>query len=374
MRQLALSLLVATARSDQGPCPNGYEHAFDGYLSCALDPTPCASKVLTGDDVKPVLMDECEAECAGCIGLSLWNNRECWVYREWTGQPRVDEQSVICRRNEPPPPSAQPKPPPPPLAPPPPPPTPRQQVAIHHIKAATFALVEGVPPLLLIASAIGLLIVAVMLLVASCLCMRRCARSSRGRERMEEDFDMEEEFAVDDDDFDDEAFEREFGYDDDEERHGRATSFVSQRVLVEVDGAVVGTIRVRAVGCETVRALRRKVSVAAAHLTAGAGDADMLLEYLDEAAGIAVMVSDDVELQTALRMPTLKATFESGRGGGGGKRAVGGGGGGRRGGGGAARGGRRAGYEAAAADEEHSEEEDEGMSPPRGGGGGCAVQ
>ena len=95
---------------DQGPCPAGYTHMFDGYMSCALDSSPCAAKVLSGDAANPVLMDDCDAACGGCLGLSLYDSTECWVYTSWTGTQRVDEASVICKRNAPPPP---PRPPPP---------------------------------------------------------------------------------------------------------------------------------------------------------------------------------------------------------------------------------------------------------------------
>ena len=55
----------ATAR-DQGPCPDGFFHAFDGYRSCALDANPCAVKKLSGDDL---LWTDCGALCGpGCVG------------------------------------------------------------------------------------------------------------------------------------------------------------------------------------------------------------------------------------------------------------------------------------------------------------------
>ena len=120
---------------------------LDGYLACALDDlSPCARKVLTGTDEKPVLIPECAAQCArnGCVGLSIFLNKECWVYTAYHGEVRNDEQSVMCKKLQPPapppppspphpqppqpPPSPEPSPPPPPTPtpprPPPPPPLP----------------------------------------------------------------------------------------------------------------------------------------------------------------------------------------------------------------------------------------------------------
>ena len=143
LRPLAVVLLLSSpARlgADRGPCAEGYEHAFDGYLSCALDATPCARKVITGSDVRPVLMRECAEACNGCVGLSLWAARECWVYDEWLGEQRVDEQSVICRRMEPPPPLLPPHPPPPPSMPPPP-----EAAPVAAAAAAAAASAMSVP-------------------------------------------------------------------------------------------------------------------------------------------------------------------------------------------------------------------------------------
>jgi hypothetical protein len=44
------------------PCPSGFAHQFNGYLSCALNAdAPCARKAIVGSLVKPVLMSECLA-------------------------------------------------------------------------------------------------------------------------------------------------------------------------------------------------------------------------------------------------------------------------------------------------------------------------
>ena len=80
-------------------------------------------------------------------------------------------------------------------------------------------------------------------------------------------------------------------------------------MLVEVDGAVITTVRVRTAGCLSLRGLRRRVNAACKEWTGGLGEEGLLLEYLDETARIAVQVVADADLTVALRMSTLKATF-----------------------------------------------------------------
>ena len=358
--------------ADQGPCPNGYEHAFDGYMSCAIDPKPCARRVIVGSAVRPVFMRDCEAKCAGCIGLSLWGNTECWVYDEWLGQPRGDEQSVICRKAMPPPPSPPPPPPPPPGAPPPPPPLPRHQIMVHHLKAAGWALLDGVPSLVLFGSAVGLLILSVLLITCSCLCMRLCSQAEVAGHEAGSDDD-----GSDDDGFDEEDVYQPRGHaarlgahrlsaDAEGEPHSE------HRVMVEFDGEMVGTVNVRTGACRTVRALRKRVCTAVVHLTDGAGEKGMVLEYLDETAGVAVLMTTQAEVDVAMEMTTLKATFSAGaaRHGGAkgraGSKAV------------PARvRGRRRGYErgsVAAADDGDDDDDDDDDDGYRAPGGRCAVQ
>jgi len=303
-----LLALPPAVSSDRGPCPEGMIHAFDGYLGCALDAEPCAKKVIVGSAIKPVLMSDCAAACAGCIGLSLWGSTECWVYSSWplAAQHRVDEQSVICRKSEPlppPPPFPPPQPPPPPVFPPPSPPQPRQKVALNYLKAAGWAMVEGIPPAVLLAAASGLVLLVVVVL--GCLCLCWCPCGSCCASHNDDLGDLEES---DESDFDDEG---NFGIDDegeDESSVGGRPAF--HRVLIEVDGAVITSVSVRTAGCLSLRGLRRRVSKACAEYTGGRpNESGLVLEYLDEAAGVAVLVSDERELQVALCMSTLKATF-----------------------------------------------------------------
>jgi DNA-binding transcriptional LysR family regulator len=56
-------------------------------------------------------------------------------------------------------------------------------------------------------------------------------------------------------------------------RNAPAESVEAQRVLVEVDGTVAGTVRCQTADCRSVRALRRRVRVACRELT---GDADLV--------------------------------------------------------------------------------------------------
>ena len=114
MRRVAMvSMLsvVVTDRGrslDRGPCPLGYSHVLDGYRSCALDTPPCAQKVIDRP-VEGVLMEECGQQCGdGCVAVSLFVTKECWLYSSLGGEEMNDEQSVLCVRDP------APAPPPPP--------------------------------------------------------------------------------------------------------------------------------------------------------------------------------------------------------------------------------------------------------------------
>lgn len=195
------------------------------------------------------------------------------------------------------------------------------EIAKEHLHSAGEAMLASYSPLLLGAAAIGLAILAVLLLVASCLCMRPCAGGGRdpyGDEHM----DIYEDANEYDDNSDEDLMPTAADY----ERGGRRSGVVRsapaesdepQRVLVEVDGTVAGTVRCQTVGCRSVRALRRRVCAACRELTGDAdlvGEERLVLEYIDEGAGLAVLVVDEAELEPALRMKTLKATFSCRRG------------------------------------------------------------
>lgn len=313
-------ILAVAIFADQGPCPSGFEHVFDGYLSCALDAQPCARKVIVGDAARPVLMSECRAACADCVGLSLYSSTECWVYDRWVddgaASRRHDEQSVICHKAQPPPPHPPPHPPPPPNPPPPPPPRPKRDIARdevaaakEHLKAAGGVMLEGIHPLVLAASAIGLAILAILILVASCLCMRCYSRPRSYAEDLDDAFDDDL-----DEEFEDGGFH---SFHRGEERAGMRSAAAAeavndgppQRVMVQAGGSVLGTLRVHTAGCRSVKKLRSSICAACRELHSGAREEEMELEYLDEAAGLAIVIATDAEMATALRMTTLKATF-----------------------------------------------------------------
>ena len=365
-------------------CPPGFTHAYDGYRSCALD-LSCAHKALDRPMEADISMDECGAQCgAGCVGLSLFTSSECWVYDALAGEPRYDEQSVFCVRDlPPPPPSPRPRPPPPYVAPPPQPPPPppppplplpasRKDAAIEHlkhasddIKAAGGALVEGVPFGAVVALAVGGGI-GLLLLLLGCLLLRR----GRGAGTYDNDDD-------DDDEYGDGGLYDPHGgaemmraeYNDEQPSGGGGSG--SQRILVEVGGEVCSR-RVRTVGCQSVAELREVIAYACDDLVGRVDPSDMLLEYLDEKAGLAILVTDDMGVRGVLSRTTLKATFaeprrHAGRHGGGGGSSSGRGGGGSSGGGGrraskpkrVAGRGRRKGYERGIIDEEEADDADD---------------
>ena len=81
----------------------------------------------------------------------------------------------------------------------------------------------------------------------------------------------------------------------------------TQRILVEVAGEVCSR-RVRTGGCGSVAELREVLCTACDDL--GRFDAaDMILEYLDERAGLAILVTDEMGVRGVLDRATLKATF-----------------------------------------------------------------
>ena len=199
------------------------------------------------------------------------------------------------------------------------------EIAKEHLQSAGEAMLASYSPLLLGAAAIGLAILAVLLLVASCLCMRPCAGGGRdpyGDEHMDFDEDASENDDNSDDDLINDLMMTAADYERGGGRSGvvrnaPAESVEAQRVLVEVDGTVAGTVRCQTADCRSVRALRRRVRVACRELTGDAdlvGDERLVLEYIDEGAGLAVLVVDEAELEPALRMKTLKATFSCRRG------------------------------------------------------------
>ena len=81
----------------------------------------------------------------------------------------------------------------------------------------------------------------------------------------------------------------------------------TQRILVEVAGEVCSR-RVRTGGCGSVAELREVLCTACDDI--GRFDAaDMILEYLDERAGLAILVTDEMGVRGVLDRATLKATF-----------------------------------------------------------------
>lgn len=327
-----------------GSCTHGFVHSFNGYNSCALDPTnSCAIKVLDSIDVS---MERCIELCGdACIGVSLFEFRECWIYSSQRGEEVNDDRSIFCARAQPP--SQLPPPPPPPpvfaqvvnpvvpavlsgvqavqgaqtLTTPP-----RQsmgplsaaqrmpvvpfdssnaeqhEVAFAHLqqagdslKAAGGALFAELPVSAVVALAVGGCI-GVLLLLAGCFLLRNGLPDS----------------SQDEIDF----------YASDEEEASRASTSLepapveparpgagSQRVLIEVEGKV-STKRVRTNHCRTLKQLRQTIAEACSKESGGAPPSAMLLEYLDEQAGLAITVNSEAQLSTVLRKPTLKATFQ----------------------------------------------------------------
>ncbi|KAL3928915.1 MAG: hypothetical protein SGPRY_002188 [Prymnesium sp.] len=337
---------------------------FDGYMSCALDATPCALKAVWRQ--VGVVMADCEKACHGtCEGLSLYGSSECWVYSSWSGAEVHDEKSVICRRNKPPPPpQLSPPPSPSPSASPPPPPRPRasfppKAVQVKSVEppklsssqserieapesiqtapkpswaasntlgtardqqsldsppltaASLAASLEGVPLLpfavLLVGGGSGL----VLLVVGCCLLLRRACCGHEAEEEFDDDDDMYDGLAA--------HAPRPHKLNGSGRCSRGSAAYAVQRVLVEigleikrlhasaqVDG-VVSTTRAHTAHCRTLTQLRRAVAEACAVYSDGARESSMLLEYLDERAGLAVVVGDDSDLGLILSKPTLKS-------------------------------------------------------------------
>ena len=68
---------------------------------------------------------------------------------------------------------------------------------------------------------------------------------------------------------------------------------LAMTAMLQPGDAVIATVPCRTEGCRSLRQLRRRVCLCARHLTGGAGEAALTLEYLDEAAGLAILVADE---------------------------------------------------------------------------------
>ena len=45
-------------------------------------------------------MEECGQQCGeGCVAVSLFLTKECWLYSSLSGEEMYDEQSVLCARD-----------------------------------------------------------------------------------------------------------------------------------------------------------------------------------------------------------------------------------------------------------------------------------
>ena len=337
------------------PCPlEEYEHAFNGYLTCALDAaSPCATKALAGDSIT---MADCAEACShtdgeGCVGFSLYTHRECWLYSRWDpGAERFhDDNSIVCHRAPPhaPPHIATastlpaPLPPPFPLPPrplqppsvpvnaprmPPPPPSPvalpPAALSLRLPPSPAPSELDAVVRLLNRLAQLHLPIIwassitiGVLALAACCACaLSGCCSTTRRRRRSYRHELTAAARVLSDDEGDDDD-------DDDDdmamlERRGEEAMLVRERppqtLLVELNGTVCGTVPVHTAPCRSVAHLRRRVVAVASGLTGGLGGRSLvLLEYLDEAANLAIRLSDDGQLPVALSVPTLKATFAS---------------------------------------------------------------
>lgn len=86
--------------ADQGLCPDGFADSFNGYMSCAIASTPCATMLVLRSRVSrpSVVLAECVEACMGiCKGVSLINSSECLIYHSWSGEHRYDANSVSCQ-------------------------------------------------------------------------------------------------------------------------------------------------------------------------------------------------------------------------------------------------------------------------------------
>ena len=92
----------ATARRREGAhegmaCPPGFTLSFRGYYSCAVEKKPCATK----RERPGMSASECAASCSSCAAVSVYGGRECWMYRELTGDRVYGADSVFCTRDRP---------------------------------------------------------------------------------------------------------------------------------------------------------------------------------------------------------------------------------------------------------------------------------
>lgn len=156
---------------------------------------------------------------------------------------------------------------------------------------------SGFSPALALAGAAALVVIAVLTIACACVVLRNFAPCSAS-------YDDDDD---DDDDYDDDEADDAAAMLAAEREHGDPP----QNILIEVGGRVVGSVQCRTGRCRSLRELRRRVCAQARHLTGGASDRALTLEYLDEGAGLAILVADEGQLDLVLSMPTLKATFAS---------------------------------------------------------------
>ena len=78
-------------------CPRGFTLSFRGFYSCAVEKKPCATK----RERPGMSASECAASCSSCVAFSVYGGRECWMYRELTGDRIYGADSVFCSRDRP---------------------------------------------------------------------------------------------------------------------------------------------------------------------------------------------------------------------------------------------------------------------------------
>lgn len=356
------------------PSGSGFAHGFHGYLACALSSSaPCATKALAGQGTISInaCMESCLIHTDSCVAFSVYLSHECWLYHSWDDDAvqQSDDNSVLCRRvarkqpasppplhvapfsSAPPPPSSAPSvgstlPPRPPLLPPWIPPSPSADnftssaitaatsevslstdpaiLALPTLDEATLVeMINGVSQLPLAlrwAASLGVGLALLTIWAVCCVCALRgcpCNRSStnsRGRHRHRYDAVGEGLGELDDGTLGDliDELEDEMEQYREEAMLVRASSRPPQTLLVELNGAVCGTVPLATSSCRTVQALRKRAVEAASDLTGGLTiRALAVIEYLDEAVNLAIAITDGSQLPVALSVPTLKATFQS---------------------------------------------------------------
>lgn len=268
----------ATSPAARDLCLGGLAYASDGFRACALDEAaPCAVKALQGS----VTMEQCTALCdVSCAALSLYLGQECWIYASLSGAAVDVAGSIFCVRPGPPPPpapTARAEPPTlaeaeasetadldalPPLF---------AGLAVGDASGLPSAMVAAflrLPPAVLVAVAVGMCLGVVFLVVGCVLLVRPRRRAA---------CDASAGGTVSD-----------AACSNDEHSKRQAGRGV-HRVLIEAGGGV-STVRVVTGGCKSVSQLRRVVAAACEHLSGGAAEEAMHLEYLDEEAGLAITV------------------------------------------------------------------------------------